>query len=148
MSADGSASDMHDGQVDAPGKADMTIGGRRFVVGCAPGQEERLKELGRRFDARVQELMEAMGDLGAERLFLMASLTLMDETEGGASQTAAAPDPEAGKRIAEAAREAALAEAAKSSGERIAALERRAAAALSDAASRIALLAGRIEDFE
>ena len=151
MSADGAASDGQAGQIDAPGKAEMTIGGRRFVVGCAPGQEDRLKELGRRFDARVQELVEAMGDLGAERLFLMASLTLMDEAEGRAYPAPAAPaasDPQAEKRIAEAIRQEALAEAHRATAEQLAAIERRAADALAEAARRIATLSARIEDFE
>lgn len=151
MSADGAASDGHASQIDAPGRAEMTVGGRRFVVGCAPGQEDRLKELGRRFDARVQELLEAMGDLGAERLFLMASLTLMDEAEGRSSDppvAAAAPDPEAERRIAETARLEALAEARRNTDEMLAAIERRAADALADAARRITLLSARIEDFD
>jgi cell division protein ZapA len=152
MSAEGDVSEAEISQVDAPGKAEMLVGGRRFVVGCAPGQEDRLKELGRRFDARVQELIDAMGDLGAERLFLMASLTLMDEAEAQGP----ALDAGAGARAVEAARAEALAvgrvegetEAAKAAGEKLAALERRAAAALADAATRVSALARRIEDFE
>lgn len=147
MSADGSAD-----QIDVPGKAELIVGGRRFVVGCAPGQEARLKALGQRFDTRVRELIEAMGDLGPERLFLMASLSLLDEVEGQAASTLptpADPAPPAFDREAFLAAHAeALSQAEQAAADRTAAIERRAASALSDAASRISGLTRRIEGFE
>jgi cell division protein ZapA len=53
-------------------KAELIVADKRYALSCAPGQEARLEELGARFDARVSELKEALGDIGAERLFLAA----------------------------------------------------------------------------
>ena len=61
-------------------KAEITVGGKRYSLSCAPGQEARLEELGARFDQRVMELTEALGDLGAERLFLAAGISILDES--------------------------------------------------------------------
>ena len=75
-------------------KAELQIAGKRFALSCAPGQEARLEELGGRFDQRVKELTEALGDIGTERLFLAAGLSLLDELDaqavgtGGSSSSA------------------------------------------------------------
>src|ERR1700740_1068365 len=99
--------------IDTP-KADLLIAGKRYLLSCAPGQEARLEELGARFDARVRELIEALGDLGPERLVLAAGLSLLDELDG-----------------------AAVVSGAKQLDDRISGLERRAATMLAEAAARI-----------
>ena len=65
----------------AVSRAELSISGKRYLLSCAPGQEARLEELGARFDARVRELAEAMGDIGPERLFLAAGLSFIDELD-------------------------------------------------------------------
>lgn len=103
-------------------KAELTIAGRRYVLGCAPGQEERLQELGRRFDARVQDLVDALGDIGPERLFLAAGLSLLDDLDS---------HPEGAD--------------ARQLDERIRGLEARAATLLTEAAARIEAISSRID---
>jgi cell division protein ZapA len=104
-------------------RAELEIAGRRYVLSCAPGQEARLEELGARFDQRVKELTEALGDLGAERLFLAAGLSLLDELDAQAVGTGA-----------------------KAMDDRIRNLENRAATLLSDAAARIEMLSRRVDE--
>lgn len=104
-------------------KAELTIAGKRYALSCAPGQEARLEELGVRFDQRVKELTDALGDLGPERLFLAAGLSLLDELDAQAMDT--------GVRALD---------------DRIRNLENRAATLLSDAAARIEMLSRRVDE--
>jgi cell division protein ZapA len=71
------------------GQGRTQIAGKRYALSCAPGQEARLEELGARFDQRVMELIEALGDLGAERLFLAAGLSILDELDAQAANSGA-----------------------------------------------------------
>jgi cell division protein ZapA len=104
-------------------KAELLIGGRRYALSCAPGQEARLEELGARFDQRVKELTEALGDLGAERIFLAAGLSLIDELDAQASSSGT-----------------------KALDDRIRGLEQRAATMLADAAARIEAISRRVDE--
>jgi cell division protein ZapA len=104
-------------------RAELTIGGKRYALACAPGQEARLEELGARFDARIRELMEALGDLGPERLFLAAGLSLIDELD---AQSRGGADPAIDDRLR--------------------GLEQRAATILSEAAARIEALSRRVNE--
>lgn len=98
-------------------KADIKIRDRSYSVACAPGQEERLIALSRQLDARVKDISQAVGNIGDDRLLLIASLALLDELDAShrAQAAAAGPDIE------------------------------RAARALNDTATRIEALAARIE---
>ncbi len=102
-------------------KAEITINQKRYVISCEDGQEQRLSELGQRLDRRVTEMSKNMGDIGVERLFLAASLSLLDEID----------ELEQGAGV-------------KSLDERILAVERRAAKALTDAAVRIESLSAHL----
>ena len=62
-------------------KADISVNDKRYLVACEDGQEERLRMLAERFDKRVGDMHSAMGDIGTERLFLAAALSLIDELE-------------------------------------------------------------------
>ncbi|MEZ5939662.1 MAG: cell division protein ZapA [Hyphomonadaceae bacterium] len=104
-------------------RAELTIAGKRYALNCNPGQEARLEELGARFDERVRDLAEALGDLGPERLFLAAGLSLLDELD--VRETAS------GARVLD---------------ERIRGLEQRAATLLSEAAARIEAISRRVDD--
>jgi cell division protein ZapA len=104
-------------------KAELVIAGKRYALTCAPGQEARLEELGARFDQRVKELTEALGDLGAERLFLAAGLSLIDELDAQASGNGT-----------------------KALDDRIRGLEQRAATMLTEAAARIEAISRRVDE--
>ena len=66
----------------------LTIGGRSYTVGCRAGGEDRLRELGRRVEAKVEEARAAVGSASEVRQLLFASLLLADDAGE------AVPDPE------------------------------------------------------
>ncbi|GAB5458596.1 MAG: hypothetical protein Hens3KO_16260 [Henriciella sp.] len=98
-------------------KADIAIRDRTYSVACAPGQEDRLAALAKRLSARVEQISNAVGDIGDDRLLLIASLALLDELDAARRGQTAAISPDID----------------------------RAARAIDDAARRIESLAMRIE---
>lgn len=57
----------------------VTIAGREYRVACDEGEEERLGELTRIVDARIEGMRERFGEIGDQRLTVMAAITLADE---------------------------------------------------------------------
>ena len=57
----------------------VQVNGRAYGVGCEDGQESHVASLARQFDAQVQEVAGAVGQVGELRLFLMAALLSADE---------------------------------------------------------------------
>jgi cell division protein ZapA len=57
----------------------VDINGRPYAVGCADGQEERVRVLAKQFDDHVRQVAGEVGHVGDIRLFLMAGLLLADE---------------------------------------------------------------------
>jgi len=57
----------------------VAINGRQYQVACGEGEEERIAGLAGYVDGKVQELVEAIGNVGDQRLLVMASLLLADE---------------------------------------------------------------------
>ncbi|MEM9939672.1 MAG: cell division protein ZapA [Pseudomonadota bacterium] len=98
-------------------KADITIRGKTYSVACAPGQEVRLTSLSKELDMRVQQIADAVGDIGDDRILLITSLALLDELDAARHGQATATGPDVD----------------------------RAAKALDDAADRILGLVTRIE---
>lgn len=98
-------------------KADITVRGRAYSVACAPGQEVRLVALSKQLDRRVEQIHEAVGNIGDDRLLLLASLALLDELDAARRGQAAVTGPDV----------------------------ERAAQTLEDAATRIDALAAKIE---
>ena len=98
-------------------KAEIKLLGRDYSVACAPGQDGRLVALSKHLDARASKISEAVGDIGTDRILLIAALALLDELDSARQGQAAATGPEVD----------------------------RAAMALLDAATRIEALAARIE---
>ena len=78
----------------------VEINGRSYPVGCADGQEERVRILARQFDNHVRDVAADVGQVGDIRLFLMAALVLADELHearlGGAGPAPAPAPSEAG----------------------------------------------------
>ena len=87
----------------------VEINGRPYAVGCADGQEERVRILAKQFDGHVRQVAGEVGHVGDIRLFLMAGLLLADElhearlaaSEPG-SAASAAPSAPATDGVAEA----------------------------------------------
>ncbi|RZJ91887.1 MAG: cell division protein ZapA [Brevundimonas sp.] len=74
----------------------VEINGRPYAVGCADGQEERVRILAKQFDVQVRQVASEVGQVGDIRLFLMSALLLADELhearlQGGARAAPAAP---------------------------------------------------------
>ncbi|KCZ92180.1 cell division protein ZapA [Hyphomonas johnsonii] len=97
-------------------KADITLRGRAYSIACAPGQETRIQLLAEQLNSRVNQIAGAVGDIGEERLLLIAALALLDELD--ASRRAVPGTAE---------------------------LERKVASVISEAADRIEALAARVE---
>lgn len=104
----------------------LTINRRAYTVACEDGQEDHLRGLGRLVEERVEELIGSMGQIGDQRLLVMASLLFADDAK--ASREA----------LQEAQEKADALSAAK-------AAEDEAASAMEDLAARIEELAGAIE---
>ena len=104
----------------------LTINRRPYKVACEDGQEDHLRSLGRLVEERVGELVESMGQIGDQRLLVMASLLFADDAKGARDALKEAQDKAdalgAGKKA-----------------------EDEAAGAIEDLAARIEALAGAIE---
>ncbi|SPU55807.1 Uncharacterized protein conserved in bacteria [Brevundimonas vesicularis] len=57
----------------------VEVNGRPYAVGCADGQEERVRILAKQFDNQVRQVAGDVGHVGDLRLFLMSALILADE---------------------------------------------------------------------
>ena len=57
----------------------LTINGRTYRLGCAEGDEARLKEVGHILAQKMDALVAEFGQAGEARLLLMAALLVADE---------------------------------------------------------------------
>ncbi|HHL43226.1 MAG TPA: cell division protein ZapA [Hellea balneolensis] len=117
-------------------KVNIDINGRKYALGCDDGEEERLHSLASLLNARIAELANQFGQIGDQRLLVMAGITMIDEIEEmkeNLEGQAQALTDEIRKESEES-----LAEARKT--------EMTAADALADAARRIEKLAERLSD--
>ena len=83
----------------------VEVNGRPYAVGCADGQEERVRVLARQFDNQVRQVAQDVGHVGDLRLFLMSALILADELHEARLNGGAAPAPvpaSGGEGVAEA----------------------------------------------
>jgi cell division protein ZapA len=57
----------------------VTINGRQYRMACEEGQEARLMRLAESLQPRVDDLRGKFGEIGDQRLTVMAALTACDE---------------------------------------------------------------------
>jgi len=57
----------------------VEINGRKFRMACEDGQQEHLLALALRFNAQVEEFKGAFGEIGDNRLTVMAGIAVLDE---------------------------------------------------------------------
>jgi cell division protein ZapA len=57
----------------------VTIAGKAYRMACGEGEESRLQGLAATFDAKIEEMRIAFGEIGDMRLQVMAALTVADE---------------------------------------------------------------------
>ena len=108
----------------------VTIAGKTYRIACAEGEEPHLEGLAAAYDARIEEMRGAFGEIGDMRLHVMAAISQADELH------------ETKRRLA--AQEAELAELrrlASGGDERTQLIEARLAEGVQRAAERIELLA-------
>jgi cell division protein ZapA len=57
----------------------VSIGGRVYRLACNEGEEPHLEALARQVDGKIDEIRGAFGEIGDQRLVVMAALTFADE---------------------------------------------------------------------
>ena len=57
----------------------VEINGRRYRMACEEGQEEHLLALAGRFNAHIDEFKAGFGEIGDNRLTVMAGIAVLDE---------------------------------------------------------------------
>ena len=57
----------------------VTIDGKVYRMACNEGQEEHLIDLAQRFDRYVTHLKDSFGEIGDQRITVMAGIMVMDE---------------------------------------------------------------------
>ena len=113
----------------------VTIAGRTYRMACDDGEEARLEHLARDFDARIAGLRTSFGEIGDQRIIVMAALTLADELA------------EAQRRIADLESRIGDVEGATRSREAQSAQKQdRVVAALGEAAQKIERIAQKMRD--
>jgi cell division protein ZapA len=61
------------------GQVAVTIAGRVYRMACADGEEGHLEGLAADLDRRIADLRTAFGEIGDQRLTVMAALAIADE---------------------------------------------------------------------
>lgn len=59
-------------------QVNITVNGRVYRMACEDGEEEHVEALGERFDAAINELRSALGEIGDQRLMVMAGILMTD----------------------------------------------------------------------
>lgn len=60
-------------------QVNVSINGRAYRMACEDGQEEHLIALARQLDSMISHLRESFGEIGDQRLTVMAGIMAMDE---------------------------------------------------------------------
>nr|WP_291364220.1 cell division protein ZapA [Devosia sp.] len=116
-------------------EVNVEINGRKYRMACEEGQQQRLIGLADRFNTHVEALKGAVGEIGDNRLTVMAGIAVVDELA------------EAEKRIKALETEVlVLTRAGQEVAAEIEALEARFASKLSDAAKALEGVAGALDE--
>ncbi len=57
----------------------VMVNSRAYTIACDDGEEEHLRDLAAHVDSKVRELLGSVGQVGDQRLLLMAALLIADE---------------------------------------------------------------------
>jgi cell division protein ZapA len=107
----------------------VVIAGRTYRMSCEDGEEQRLEELARYVEGKIESMRENFGEIGEQRIIVMAALAMADETTDACAKARAMEAESAALR-------AELDGARKAND----ALSARASEALKDATRRLAKL--------
>jgi cell division protein ZapA len=61
------------------GQVTVTIAGRIYRMACGEGEEAHLQGLARQIDERIESLKKNFGEIGDQRLTIMAAITVADQ---------------------------------------------------------------------
>ena len=61
------------------GQVSLTLNGRTYRLACGEGDEVRLRELASHLSERVDGVVRQFGQIGDDRMLLMASIMLTDD---------------------------------------------------------------------
>jgi cell division protein ZapA len=115
-------------------EVNVEINGRKYRMACEEGQQGHLIGLAKRFDAQVEGLKGAVGEIGDNRLTVMAGIAVVDELA------------EAERRIAELESQLAeLSEAGQEIAAELETTEARFAQKLNDAAKALESVADTLD---
>jgi cell division protein ZapA len=67
----------------------VTIDGRKYRLACNEGEEARLESLAGMIDDKINEMRAAFGEIGDQRLVIMAALTIADSLTEARDEAAA-----------------------------------------------------------
>lgn len=108
----------------------VTVAGRSYRLGCEEGEEQRLGELAQALDRKITAMRKNFGEIGDQRLIIMAALEISDEAADAKAKAEAVQAEIAGLRAEIEARQ-----------QRGDALDMTLALAFEEAASRLERLA-------
>jgi len=60
-------------------QVNITISGKTYRMACDDGQEDHLTALGERLNHTIDQLRERFGEIGDQRLTVMAAITMADQ---------------------------------------------------------------------
>ena len=60
-------------------QVDVSVNGQSYRIACEDGQEDRLVDLAAMVDEKVLDLVNQIGQVGSNRLLVMAALIIADE---------------------------------------------------------------------
>lgn len=113
----------------------VTIAGKTYRMACGDGEEQHLVGLAGRLDGMIEEMRRGFGEIGDQRLTVMAAITVLDR-QAETDRRLAALEAEVQALTAERDRLAA----------RSADLEQRLAARVLSAAARLDRISGRLAE--
>jgi cell division protein ZapA len=67
----------------------VTIDGRKYRLACNEGEEARLESLAGLIDEKIGDMRKTFGEIGDQRLVIMAALTLADNLTEAKDEAAA-----------------------------------------------------------
>ena len=68
----------------------VNIGGRPYRLACGEGEEAHLEQLARMVEAKIEGFRGSFGEIGVQRIAVMAAISLADELVESERQVAAA----------------------------------------------------------
>jgi len=76
-------------------QVDLLVNGQSYRIACEDGQEDRLVDLAAMVDEKVSELVNQIGQVGSNRLLVMAALIIADELVDLKNETGSSQEPDA-----------------------------------------------------